>query len=125
VQIEKLESDLNLREETIATNHVAHAKQKRDLKQALLDLADFEAMKVRIIKLEACIRDNTEVQEAVRDAERRIKGLAREAEGEGAGEVLVACGARAQGLDRVGVGVAAGRARDDLLEGALDVEVCG
>ena len=82
LQIEKLESDLKQRDETIATNHAAHAKQKNDLKQALLDLSEFEAMKARIIMLEACIRDNTEVQDATRDAERRIKGLVREAESE-------------------------------------------
>jgi hypothetical protein len=39
-------------------------------------------MKLRIIKLEACIRDNKEVQEATSVTEKRIKGLVREVESE-------------------------------------------
>lgn len=82
LQIDKLEADVKQRDELIATNHAAYAKQKKELKQAKEDLSEFEVMKARIIKLEACIRNNTEVQDATRDAERRIKGLMRDIESE-------------------------------------------
>jgi hypothetical protein len=62
----------------MAANHAAHAKHRKDLKQAQMDLAEFESMKARIIALEARIRGNTEVQEATLDAEKQIQALLRE-----------------------------------------------
>jgi predicted DNA-binding protein (UPF0251 family) len=50
--------------ELVQSNYNANAKQREELRQARLDLAEFEATKTRLIELEASVRSKTEVRDA-------------------------------------------------------------
>lgn len=50
--------------ELVQSNHNANAQQREELRQARLDLAEFEATKTRLIELEASVRNKTEVRDA-------------------------------------------------------------
>lgn len=50
--------------ELIQSNHNANAQQREELRQAKLDLAEFETTKTRLIELEASVHNRTEVRDA-------------------------------------------------------------
>ena len=77
-----LEKSLKEERQLVQTNSNAHAKQKAELRQAKLDLQEFETMKTRLIELETGIRNHTEVRDACAklevDRKRFLKELGAE-----------------------------------------------
>ena len=65
-------------EERIRLNFNKHAKDRADLKQARLDLAEFESIKAQHLTLKAHIETGTEIEALKFEYERKLESMAQE-----------------------------------------------
>ena len=81
-KIELQEKELKEERQLIKDNFQANTDQRKALKQARQDLAEFEAMKAELIELKRGIAQHTEVKDAIKRMESETRKTARAAEKE-------------------------------------------
>jgi chromosome segregation ATPase len=81
-RIKGLDKALSEERQLVQSNNNAYARQRDELRQAKLDLEEFEAMKTRLIELEVSIRNKTEVRDACARFETERRKLQRDVRSE-------------------------------------------